>query len=235
MANFTKFTIQMDESHQVIALKDVPSDAELSDVLDALELPEFGGVITLVVAAGRMPAEILDASRELFTKSLAPAAEKYRLLVVDGATRYGGMMAIGDAREAIGGTFPLVGLIPIGVLRIPEDLDPYHSHAILVDGNNFGDESKLLPQFLKAGKKARVVIVLNCRVESPYMVGEFPLHAELADVIIPIAGSEGVADALLDKEGALYKSLSESVQRKIKGAALDKPEELTALLDSLFA
>jgi hypothetical protein len=233
MASFSSSTINFENGNKLFALQDVPPDADVKEIIAALELPDFSGVVTLVVAMGSMPPEIIDASRELFTKSLAPVAEKLGLLVVDGATRYGGVLAMGDARNAIGGTFPLVGVIPAGVIKVPDDLDPYHSHVILVDSNQWGGESQILPAFLNATDKRGVVIVVNCRLTSAYMEGEFPHHVRWADVIIPIGKSGGVADALLDSESDLVKSLQPNTV--IRGVDLDKPEELTALLEEVFA
>jgi TRPM family ion channel len=233
MSLFSSFTIEFENKNKAFALRDVPQDASPEELLVALELPDFRGVITLVLAAGSMPPDILDATRELFTKGLAPVAEKLCLLVVDGASRVGGMMAMGDARQSIAGTFPLVGVIPIGVVKLPQDLDPFHSHFVLVNGNNYGDEAAVLPGFLKATTKPGVVIIVNCRVESPYMSSEFPRHAQWADMIIPIRNSGGVADALLDTEGALYKSLP--AKAVVKGIDLREPEALAALLEEIFA
>jgi hypothetical protein len=53
-----------------------------------------------------------------------------------------------------------------------------------------------------------------------------------ADVIIPIGKSGGVADALLDGESELVKNLP--TEAVIRGVDLDKPEELTALLEEIF-
>src|SRR5262245_20182598 len=159
MSSFSRFTIEFENKNRTFALRNVPTNASPMEVLAALQLPEFTGVITLVVAAGSMPPEIINATRELFTKGLAPVAEKLCLLVVDGATRVGGVLAMGDARHAIGGTFPLVGVVPVGVVKVPDDLDPFHSHFVLVNGNNFGDESNILPGFLNATTKPGAVII----------------------------------------------------------------------------
>jgi hypothetical protein len=175
-----------------------------------------------------MSSEMIDATRQLFTLGLAPVAEEHRLLMVDGGTRVGGMLAMGDARHAIGGTFPLIGVCPMGVVRIPDDLDPSHSHFVLVNGNRFGDEANILPGFLNATTKPGAVIIVNSRVDSAYMSTEFPLHAKWADVIIAIRHSVGVADALLDPDSGVYKQ--SPTNAIVKGVDLDKPEALAALL-----
>jgi hypothetical protein len=233
MASFTSATIVFENKYQAFVLQDVPPDAKPIELLAALNLPDFRGVITLVLAMGSMPPDIIDASRELFTKGLAPVAEKLRLIVVDGATRFGGVLAMGDARNAIGGTFPLIGVVPQGLVKIPDDLDPFHSHFVLVKGDNWGDESQILPGFLNATDKPGAVIVINCRLTSAYMEGEFPHHVRWADVIIPIGNSGGVADVLLDSESDLVKSLP--ADAVIRGVDLHKPEALVALLEELFA
>lgn len=232
MSKFSAFTIEFKNGNQAFALRDVPADANPTEVYEALQLPAVTGVITMILAAGSMPVDITDATRNLFTKGLAPVAEKLCLLVVDGATRVGGVLAMGDARSAAGGTFPLVGVVPIGVVKIPHDLDPFHSHFVLVNGHHFGDESKVLPGFLNATTKSGVVIIVNCRFESAYMSSEFPNHARWADMIIPIRYSGGVADALLDPESDTHKLIPAGAN--VQGVDLDKPEALAALLEAIF-
>jgi sulfur carrier protein ThiS len=77
--------------------------------------------------------------------------------VICGGTDVGVMAAIGKARGRGGYQFPLIGIAPEGAVTWPEgprtaapflpnnereQLEPHHSHFILVPGNQFGDESK---------------------------------------------------------------------------------------------
>jgi hypothetical protein len=228
MSFFSHFAVEFANKNTAFAIRDVPPNADPSAVLEALQLPEFTGVITTLVGAGSMPPEIIDATRRLFTLGLAPVAEEHHLLVVDGGTRAGGMLAMGDARQAIAGTFPLVGVCPLDAVVIPDDLDPFHSHFVFVDGAAFGDESILLPGLLRGSDKPGVAILVHARVNSPLLSLELPLHAKWADVLIAVRHSGGAADAILDPGSETYRLLPAGTI--VKAVDLDQPQVLSALL-----
>jgi hypothetical protein len=88
---------------------------------------------------------------------IAKVAEVLGAAVICGGTDVGVMAAIGKARSRNALQFPLIGIAPEGVVTWPEgprsaapflpgsereQLEPHHSHFILVPGNQFGDESK---------------------------------------------------------------------------------------------
>jgi predicted Rossmann-fold nucleotide-binding protein len=88
---------------------------------------------------------------------VAKVAEALDAAVICGGTDVGVMAAIGKARGRGGYQFPLIGISPEGTVTWPEgprnsapflpnnereQLEPHHSHFILVPGNEFGDESK---------------------------------------------------------------------------------------------
>lgn len=104
-------------------------------------LPEYGNVTFQAVEVVAKVAELLDAA------------------VICGGTDVGIMAAIGKSRGRGGYQFPLIGVAPEGTVTWPEgprtaapllpgnereQLEPHHSHFILVPGNEFGDESKWL-------------------------------------------------------------------------------------------
>lgn len=88
---------------------------------------------------------------------IAKVADVLDTTVISGGTDIGVMAAIGKARNRGSYQFPLIGVAPEGVVTWPEgprsaapllpgnereQLEPHHSHFILVPGNQFGDESK---------------------------------------------------------------------------------------------
>jgi predicted Rossmann-fold nucleotide-binding protein len=102
-------------------------------------MPEHAGVTLQAIDVIAKVAEVLDAA------------------VICGGTDGGVMAAIGKARSRNSLQFPLIGIAPEGVVTWPEgprsaapllpgsereQLEPHHSHFILVPGNQFGDESK---------------------------------------------------------------------------------------------
>jgi hypothetical protein len=83
---------------------------------------------------------------------LSRFAEEQHVAVVDGGTTAGVMGLLGFARKRRGYHFPLVGVAPEARVEYPghdpatkqAELDPNHSHFVLVDGEDFGAESDLL-------------------------------------------------------------------------------------------
>lgn len=238
MSQFTHFTIDFANQNKAYALRDVPPDADPQAVLDALQLPACNGIITLMVGAGSMPDDIREATRLLFTQGLAPVAEDLKLIVVDGGTHAGGIMAMGDARHAINGTFPLIGVCPLGAVTVPDvppaswPLDPFHSHFVLVAGDAFGDECDLLPGLLRGRALPGAALLVNARTNSPLLPRELPLHARWADILIAVRHSGGAADALLDPDSDTHALLPANT--RLEAVDLDAPDDLAGLLRHMF-
>lgn len=145
---------------------------ELSNALAAIGLHDSRPTIVLVGGASGMSDSYLDRLRQLFVERLAPLAEKLGAYVVDGATDSGVMRLMGQARSAIGGTFPLIGVAAIGTIILPNvknsfadaaPLESNHSHFVLVPGTNWGDESPWLAQVatVLADGAASVTVLVN--------------------------------------------------------------------------
>ncbi len=154
------------------ALIEVSQFSELLPALRQLGLPEYCPVLVLVGGASQISLESYHRLQDIFNTIIAPLAEQLKLVVVDGGTDAGIMRLIGEARAAIGGTFPLVGVAASGTVNLAhwpsakEDatpLAPHHSHFILVPGNNWGDESPWLARVssLIAGNYPSITLVLN--------------------------------------------------------------------------
>jgi hypothetical protein len=108
---------------------------------------------------------------------LAKTAEALDAAVICGGTDVGVMSAIGKSRGRSGYQFPLVGIAPEGSVTWPEgvrsgglipttgereQLEPHHSHFMLVPGNQFGDETKWISRAASmiAGARHQSVTVL---------------------------------------------------------------------------
>lgn len=100
--------------------------------------PEHGNITHQAIDEIARTADVLDAA------------------IICGGTNIGVMFAIGKARGRSGFQFPLVGIAPEGTVTWPEvprsgnllptggereQLEPHHSHFILVPGNQASDET----------------------------------------------------------------------------------------------
>lgn len=131
----------------------VNSRSELHRQLSQWQLGSPKPTLVIVGGAGGIADEDRQTLQQLFIDCLAPWAESNGVAVVDGGTDAGIMQFIGVARDKIQGTFPLVGVIAEGTVNLPErpasnpyaaELEPHHSHFVLVPGTEWGDESPWL-------------------------------------------------------------------------------------------
>lgn len=124
-------------------------------------LPEHSNVTLQAIEVIAKVAEVLDAA------------------IICGGTDVGVMAAIGKSRGRNGYQFPLIGIAPEGIVTWPEgprngllvytgnereQLEPHHSHFILVPGNEFGDETKWIVRaatMIAVGKNKSLTVLIN--------------------------------------------------------------------------
>lgn len=145
---------------------------QLPSLVETLNLNAPRPVLVIVGGASKISPEDMDRLALLFKEVVAPVAERLQVVVVDGGTDSGVMQLIGQARSAIQGTFPLIGVSAIGTVNCPgltcdnadaADLEPNHSHFILVPGDNWGDESHWIADTARiiSGATPSCTIVVN--------------------------------------------------------------------------
>ena len=178
---------------------------DLEPALRELALDGGRPTVLVVGGAGRLAGSELDRLRPLFTR-LAAVAERLGAAVVDGGTDAGVMRLLGRARAAEGASFPLVGVAARGLVAAPgaegdlERLEPNHSHALLVPGERWGDETPSL---------VRVVEVIVRDQQSVTLLvngGEVALQEVAASLgagwpVVVAAGSGRLADVLAAAAG----------------------------------
>jgi hypothetical protein len=235
MAEYPRLTIPF-EGAPARAVR-VPVDVDAREVLAALDLPPYRAMIVIHGGAGAMEPSLIDAVARFFALGLAPFAEQHRILIADGGTRAGTMAAMGAARQALKGTFPLVGVAPIGAVSYPggrapgDDLAPLdagHSHFVLIESESFGTESSLLVDLLRAADVPGVALVVN---GGPIVREEVAAHAIRGNPVIAVAGSGRAADELIDPHSALRGELP-GINLAI--ADLEQPSSLTDALERLL-
>jgi hypothetical protein len=203
----SSFTINFrnDRTAQVLKLM---SDQDLAVALSAIGLTENRPVLVVIGGASLISDEDLQRLQRLFSEVLAPLAQELGLIVADGGTDAGVMRLMGNAREEISGTFPLVGFSPDGLVKLPDDetssteltdLEPHHTHFFLVPGDQWGDESRWLARIasqiagdypsvtvlINGGSIALVDAIENLKVHRPLIViqGSGRLADEIAEAV----------------------------------------------------
>jgi hypothetical protein len=189
-----------------IPLQRVDTVAELPLAIDRLGIARGRPVLALVGGAAGMDPTHLKLVDKVFRSAVIPVLEGCRGVMVDGGTDAGIMRVIGRARSACGAGFPLVGVAaqgtvvasPLGVDPNGGDtaeLEPHHTHVILVPGSSWGDESPWLAAVAAAigGEEASATLVVNGG-EITYS----DVERSLADgrPVVVLAGTGRTADAL---------------------------------------
>ena len=99
-------------------------------------------VIVFIGGAGGMSGDVESDINALLVERLIPAFDRWGAAVVDGGTDSGVMRALGRARERCGAEFPLIGVAASGTVADGKvALEEHHTHAVLVPGDNWGDET----------------------------------------------------------------------------------------------
>ncbi|MGK7888611.1 MAG: hypothetical protein AB4042_04710 [Leptolyngbyaceae cyanobacterium] len=176
----------------------------LPDVLTKVVDGQHRPTLVLVGGASNLSEEHLQRVQAIFTNILAPLAEEFGLIVVDGGTDAGVMRLMGSARRAIAGTFPLIGVAPIGLVNLPgqpalyedaADLEPHHTHCLLIPGNQWGDESDWIANVASvlAADHESVVLLVNGGNVTWF---DARVNVEADHPVIVLAGSGRAADVL---------------------------------------
>jgi hypothetical protein len=170
-SNIQKKEIQFVDGNRA-QIASVSSNAPAAAILSELDISKPGALIIISGGAGNLDSALIPQLSQLFSRGIVKAATETQTLIMDGGTHAGVMAMTGQAvadhhREVI-----LLGIAPAGKVTYPggpqegsiEDgasLDTNHSHFVLVDGNEWGDETDKM--FELAGTLAKdipVVIVL---------------------------------------------------------------------------
>jgi hypothetical protein len=164
---------------------------ELEQVARRLGLHERPCLAVVGGADGLAPDEVAELER-LFTNDLAPLAASIGAVAVDGGTDSGVMRAMGRARARTGDSFPLVGVVPEALAH---DLEPNHSHFVLVPGSDWGDGAPWLAGVatsLADGHTSATLLVNGGEVS--WADAEASVAA--GRPVVALAGSGRAADAL---------------------------------------
>jgi len=231
------FTIHFDRERRARAVR-LPPEAPPAEALAALDLPPFRALVVVHGGAGAMEPQHAAVVRAWAAAALAPVAEAYQLLVVDGGTDTGTGQAIGAARQTTGARFPLLGVLPAGcalypggpppdAARIP--LNRWHTHFALVEGSAFGVESALLVGLLDAADAPGLALVVN---GGQIVLDEVRAQAARGHRLAALRGSGRTADALADPASAERRSLPPGTRLAVVDA--DAPEQFRALIAELI-
>jgi hypothetical protein len=127
-------------------------------IVQAFGLGRPRPTIFITGGAGQMTEYDIKLTQQVVEEGIASFAERYHVTVIDGGTDAGVMQMIGDARLRNRYTFPLIGVAPLAKVSYPGYENPNHeavlqeghSHFVLVDAQEWGDESQMIVNMTRA-------------------------------------------------------------------------------------
>jgi hypothetical protein len=216
---------------------------DLGEVADGLTLAGARASLIVIGGADGMSRRDLRRLRPLFSGVLAELAWWFRAAVIDGGTDTGVMRLMGRARATSGHAFPLVGVAPSTLVALPgqparpgaAELEPNHTHFVLVPGDNWGDEGPWLARLGEMVGDSTATVLVNggdiSRRDAELCVAD-------GRPLIVLAGSGRTADALAD---AAAGRPPDEVSERIAATGLVRPvplsdrAALTLMLEDVFA
>jgi hypothetical protein len=135
-----------------------PTDVSGADAVAALQLEPPRALVVLVGSTHELPADLATALRSSLGEGLARLAADEQLTAITGGTD-AGIFALFGRALASRPTTPCVGVAPAGAVtwpgrgegepgrpsrKEPVQLEPHHTHFLLVDGGEWGSETAAL-------------------------------------------------------------------------------------------
>lgn len=183
-----------------------PRDASCREIRQALAVPQPEALLLVVGGAKNMDDGVKDSLLPLFSEGIAALAAEKGALVIDGGTKAGVMEMMGQGVAEQGRQSVLLGIAPeekvdcqgqamAGASGGKTELDPNHSHFVLVAGSKWGDETATM--FGLAEEFAQAVPVVTVLVNG----GEIAKQEVLQSVqhrwpVVVITGSGLLADEI---------------------------------------
>ena len=183
---------------RVTRVPDIPA------ALDTHRLRRGRPVLVLVGGADAMDRSVLTPLDQVLRAVVLPLLDRRDAAALDGGTDSGVMRVIGRARTDAPHHFPLVGVAAEGTVVVPGtaatapgrvELEPNHTHVVLVPGSEWGDESPWLSEVadVVADGAPSVTMVVNG--------GEITFDDALASLdrgrpVVVLAGTGRTADEI---------------------------------------
>ena len=171
----------------------VADRGELADALRRLGLGTPRPVVALVGgAAGLEEGERL---RGVFADQLVPVVRRCGAAIVDGATDAGVVALVGRAHADDDAAFALVGVAVEALVREEAEIEPHHTHLLLVPGSEWGDETPWLAAVAGAlaGPRPSVTVLVE---GGDIALADVEASVAAGRRVVVVAGSGRTADAL---------------------------------------
>jgi SLOG in TRPM, prokaryote len=223
----------------------VDRETDLGEALRALGITPPSPTLVLTGGADDMGETEVSQLGPLFAEVVVPVVERLDGLVLDGGTDTGVMRLIGRARADRGGTFALVGVVvhDLAALRgepsrwEAAELEPHHTHFVLVPGSGWGDEAAWLARLGSevAHGAASVTLLVN---GGEIAWADVEHSVEAGRPVIVVDGSGRTADVLaaaLRGRSADDRATRLARSGLVRSVRIDDDESLARVLDTLLS
>lgn len=215
-----------------------PVDVDGQELVAALELPPPQALVALAGTTEAIEPELEAQLRPLLADGLAALVARERLTLLTGATDAGIFSLVGAGLADA--TAPRIGVAPLHLVagaasvggptggRELVPLEPHHSHFVLVDASEWGDEVPAMLALARALDTRSAVVLVG---GGPISRREVAGHVAAGRAVVAVAGTGRLADAVAS--GA-DRELAESPGVSVVDVS-NGPDALTARLREILA
>ena len=120
------------------------------DIVAALDIKPYKAMMLVLGGAASIDEKLIPRLAQLFGRGIARAAAEANAIIIDGGTQAGVIAMMGEGVAGRGYKSMLVGVAPASKVTYPGDsatgvqLEPNHSHFVLVEGNEWGTETAII-------------------------------------------------------------------------------------------
>jgi hypothetical protein len=217
--------------------------AEIPAALDAVGVHRPCPVLVLVGGAGGMDERDQRALDEILRIVVVPLLTEHAATLVDGGTDSGIMRVVGRAGEL---AIPLVGVAAEGTVVVPggapavddpAELEPHHTHVVLVPGTHWGDESPWLADVADviAGRHPSFTLVVN---GGGITYDDVARSIGRGRPVVVLAGTGRAADEIAAARAgrpADPRATAVSASALVRVVALDDVDDVRGAVDTLLS
>lgn len=246
MSSLKRETIQFPNGNQAQAVY-APRGTNPQQIIQALALPRPRGLLVLNGGTAQLEPDLQAQLGHLLGDGLARVAAEEGLTLVTGGTDAGVFALLGEGLARWGRTAPCVGVVVADLAKWPDKpageawLEPHHSHFVLVEGKNWGDETTTMYELIGALSQAG-----RCPSLAIFVGGggitrdEMEANVEQGRKMVLLAGSGRMTDSVISSLLGRQISDARVMQIALKGGIIPfaisgEPSALSDLiLRSLF-
>ena len=142
-------TIQFANDHSAALIR-VKRDTSAAEIIRTLALPPPRATLCLNGGTAELEADLKAQLERLIAGGVAQTASAEKLTLLTGGTDAGIFALLGHGLAKWGRPSPCIGVVPEGRAAWPGHeggdtaLEPHHSHFVLVEGGEWGDETETM-------------------------------------------------------------------------------------------